>query len=586
MRLFCTFLLFISFSTLIINAQTCSPKRGIAYGHLSEADLKAISGGLSWWYNWYISPEDGVKNVYENYNMDYVPMAWGESFNETALRAFLDTHKNVKYILGFNEPNFKAQSNMSPTKVASLWPKIEAIAADYNLQIVGPAVNWCGECVSENGVTYSDPYQYLDDFFNACPTCKVDYIAVHNYMCYTGALTGFLDKFKKYGKKIWLTEFACWDQPTITVDMQKNLLLGALDYLDNDTMIYRYAWFTGDRSGAAPYIDLFKPAPGELSDLGKIYVNYYSSHDTTKFTAIPSRIEAESYTKMSGVALETTADEDGFIDVGWIDAGDWLTYNVDVPADGKYYVYLRVAANAATSIQLKENETTLSSVAISYTGGWQSWKTFRSEIQLTKGQHTLKLLAPTGNFNLNWITFTSSPNVAPTVEMCPTDTITQPINSYIFRAKALDADNDKLLYKWEKKSGLGIPKYPNGVNVDTLVVTGLTSGKYVYALTVSDGIDAVQGEAVLYVDKTTGIEQNKTSTITVYPNPVGDKLTISSVEKETSLMLIDQSGKVLYSAFYKNAQTLVELDFSHFVKGCYILQLKNKNGSLLFSVVK
>ncbi len=118
---------------LVINAQTKSTKKGIAYGYHSEADMAADSKGLSWWYNWAVSPDNGVKDVFGNYNMDFVPMAWNGGFDETALRAFYASHPNAKYLLGFNEPNFTTQANLTPRQAAALWPKLEAIAKDYNL---------------------------------------------------------------------------------------------------------------------------------------------------------------------------------------------------------------------------------------------------------------------------------------------------------------------------------------------------------------------------------------------------------------------------------------------------------------------
>ena len=101
-----------------------------------------MQGKVSWWYNWAVTPELPVRDHYEDYDMDFVPMAWNGAFNETALREFLDEHPNVKYLLGFNEPNFAEQANLTPQQAADLWPQLEAIADDYNLKLVAPAVNY------------------------------------------------------------------------------------------------------------------------------------------------------------------------------------------------------------------------------------------------------------------------------------------------------------------------------------------------------------------------------------------------------------------------------------------------------------
>ena len=78
--------------------------------------------------------------------------------------------RGAKYLLTFNEPDNGSQSNVSPTQAASLWPQIESIAATDGIPyIVSPAV--------ASSVTW------MQQFFNACTGCKVDYIAVHFYGC-------------------------------------------------------------------------------------------------------------------------------------------------------------------------------------------------------------------------------------------------------------------------------------------------------------------------------------------------------------------------------------------------------------------
>jgi len=431
-----------------------SEKRGIAYGNLSEADMAAISGGLSWWYNWYHQPEPGVADVYGNYSMDFVPMTWNNSFNETELRAYYATHPDAKYLLGFNEPDFTAQANMKPSQVAAAWPRLEAIAADYNLKIVGPAVNWCGECVSEGGVVFSNPYTYLDTFFSICQDCQVDYIAVHNYMCYSGALSDYIDGFKKYGKKIWLTEYACWDQPDINLTMQKNLMKGSIDYLENDTMVFRYAWFTGNRSGAYPFLDIFAPQSGKLTELGQFYVSYKAFiPDTGFYTPVPARIEAEHFSAMSGVSTETVSDFDGAEDVGWIDAKDWMEFNTDIPVEGNYFIYFRVSSNTSTSIVLKIDGEPADTLKVPSSGGWQNWKTLGKQTYLPAGKHKLMIYAPTGGFNLNWIRISDHPNTPPVANAGADQIITLPLNNTSLTSTCSDSENDLLSYKWTKVSG-------------------------------------------------------------------------------------------------------------------------------------
>lgn len=478
-------------------SQTKSTKRGIAYGYHSEADMAAISKGVSWWYNWYYQPENTVSMVYQNYGMDFVPMAWGKSFNEAGIRAYYASHPEAKYLLGFNEPNFISQANLKPSEAAALWPKLEKIAKDYGLKIVGPAVNYSGDPVQENGVTYSNPIAYLDAFFAACPSCQVDYIAVHNYMCYSGALADYINQFKKYNKPIWLTEFACWDQANITLAMQKGLILGALDYLESEPMVFRYSWFNGNRTGSSPYIDLFDAQSGKLTELGQLYVNYNPVHDPNSYSPIPARIEAESYSVMSGISIEATSDVSGIANVGWIDAGDWLQYNIDVPSTGDYTVYFRISANAATSLELRENNTTLQTVSVASSGGWQNWKTLQTTLHLTSGKHKLQLYTSKGMFNLNWLEITNS----------------------------------------------GQP---------TLISRPSFEGQR------------------------------------IYPNPVTDKLYIetNNDNQDTNVSIVELSGKVLYSKTFTGNTSRIEIDFSNFRHGSYIVQARNSKTNINQLIVK
>ena len=388
----------------MISMQLTAQKRGLAYGYHSPEDLEVMSPEISWWYNWYVAPENAVADVFPDYGFDFVPMTWNASFDENKLRQFLDQHPETKYLLAFNEPNFKDQANMTPSQIAAQWPRLESIANDYDLEIVGPAVNFCGNCVQENGVVYTDPVEYLDDFFAACPGCKVDHIAIHSYMNNIGALSWYVGLFKKYNKPIWLTEFAGWEQNgTINnINDQINFMIGAVDYLEADTSVFMYSWFIGRGQGINnyPYIDLLGDN-GELTQLGEVYKNM-PVHDLNNVVEIPSTIEAEAYNKMQGVLLEKTKDVSGFANVGYFDPGDWLEYKILVPQSKVYDLGFRFASTKVAGLKMLVDGTEKLSLTIPNYNGWQNWNTLQSQVYLEAGTHTIKLLAVTSGFNLNW----------------------------------------------------------------------------------------------------------------------------------------------------------------------------------------
>jgi len=240
------------FTSILIFSQN---KRGLAYGFHSYNDVEALTPEVSWWYNWSETPDTSIFDNFSNYTYEFIPMTWNGDFNEEVLRSFLTNHPETKYLLAFNEPNFLEQADMTPSEVVALWPTLEKIADDFNLEIVSPAVNFCGNCVTENGTTYNSPFDYLDDFFEQCPNCRVDHIAIHSYMNTIEALSWYVNEFKKYNRPIWVTEFAGWEENgnIESIDDQINYMISAVDYLESESDVFRYAWFIGRNNGINNY---------------------------------------------------------------------------------------------------------------------------------------------------------------------------------------------------------------------------------------------------------------------------------------------------------------------------------------------
>lgn len=246
-------------------------KRGVAYGHHSVADLGALSSGVSWWYNWAFTPDEALAGgAYRDEEVEYVPMIWGAGSDVEA--AAEDIPEDALTLLGFNEPNFGEQANLSAAEAAALWPDLEELAEARGLALVSPAVNFCG-----GNCQNTDPFDYLDDFFAACDGCRVDAIAVHIYVgCNPSGenhaewLINHVETYKtRFSQPIWLTEFACDDATSL--DVQQGFLEDAVEYLEAEPRIARYAWFAG-RADNVPYVDLLG-TDGQLTSLGQAYVN-------------------------------------------------------------------------------------------------------------------------------------------------------------------------------------------------------------------------------------------------------------------------------------------------------------------------
>src|SRR5436190_1067647 len=85
-------------------------------GGAAGAPGAAFYPAVRWWYNWSLSRSGG------NTGIEFVPMVWGSS----TINGTIPT--GSKYLLGFNEPNFKAQSNLTPQAAANAWPTLQTNA--------------------------------------------------------------------------------------------------------------------------------------------------------------------------------------------------------------------------------------------------------------------------------------------------------------------------------------------------------------------------------------------------------------------------------------------------------------------------
>jgi hypothetical protein len=261
-------------------AGAASAKRGIAYDLASPADLKALSPGVTWWYNWGPTPNAKVPANYRTrYRMDYFPMLWNDKFDTAGTLAFLKAHPTIHYLLVLNEPNVGGQAYLTPQQAAGLWPRYEAIAAKAKVKIVGPQITW------GTMPNYADPVMWLDAFYAAYESAhggrapRIDYLGFH---WYDYGLAGQLDRLGKYKKPFWVTEFANWHSQQdgaqiTTLAAQEKQMRAMVAICERRNDVFRYAWFTG-RVSPDPHFSSLLAAPGHLTKLGQLYLSLPYSH--------------------------------------------------------------------------------------------------------------------------------------------------------------------------------------------------------------------------------------------------------------------------------------------------------------------
>jgi hypothetical protein len=149
--------------------------------------------------------------------------------------------------------------------------------------------------------------------------------------------------------------------------------------------------------------------------------------------AVPGTVEAENFDeggegvayhdttagnsggqyRQTDVDIETTTDLGGGYSIGYVAAGEWLVYSVNVAASGTYTLQMRVAspyANGTFHVEIDGVNVT-GALTMPNTGGWQVWQNVtRTGISLTSGAHQMRvvfdsasLLGYVGNLNyLRW----------------------------------------------------------------------------------------------------------------------------------------------------------------------------------------
>jgi beta-glucanase (GH16 family) len=163
----------------------------------------------------------------------------------------------------------------------------------------------------------------------------------------------------------------------------------------------------GDSCGKAPYKGYLQTIPGKLEgenfDLGGNGVGYYDTDAANTGGA---------YRPTESVDIQACTDVNGGYNIGWIYAGEWLSYSINVTETNTYDFNFRAASSNAAGGDISaaiDGVDVTGLVHITSTGGLQTWATFsKKNIALKQGVHTLKILFNTAGYNFNYLTVTKS----------------------------------------------------------------------------------------------------------------------------------------------------------------------------------
>jgi hypothetical protein len=274
--------------------------------------------------------------------------------------------------------------------------------------------------------------------------------------------------------------------------------------------IGRLNWIKFTQTGAqAPQT----PFNGAISLPGVIEVeNFDNGGQGVAYNDLSGANEGNSTYRAESVDLEISGDTGGGVNVGYAQPGEWLEYTVSVATAGTYTLGVRVASMGAGGtfhIEL-DGQNVTGSIAVTDTGGWQTYQTItKAGLTLPAGQHVLRLAFDSaggsgfvGNFNyLQFTTATTPTNQPPAVNAGADQVIVLPATAALSGTASDDGlpTGNTLSTTWTRVSGAGTVTFGNAAARSTTAAFS-AAGTYVLRLTASDGSLSASDDITIVVN--------------------------------------------------------------------------------------
>ncbi len=400
------------------------------WSHMDQLVDLASSKGI------YIMPTfwsfDMVKTYQSNYYNQYRQIIndvnktqW---YIENFLVPFVQRYQNRPYVMGYdicNEPEHMwrgdTQSMISRNNVIRFIARCAAAINQYTTKPVTVGSKWV--IFNSNrytGWTFYDPHvgnNYSDASLQAQynnPNAYLDFYSPHWYQWQTAGAPF------THNVGDWLDNA---NKPVLIGETPGYNLVPNSEHSYNITLANYYkqsyqrgyagvcAWKNPHEDDGYGYFNSISPATNSFYNDYPHLVYPGSGGCSGSSVGITSNIQAESYCQMSGVATEATTDAGGGLNVGWIDAGDWMAYRVNVPAAGTYTIQYRVASQSGGGnirLERQGGGATYGTISVPSTGGWQTWTTISHNVQLSAGVQNIAIVAVNGGFNINWFRINSA----------------------------------------------------------------------------------------------------------------------------------------------------------------------------------
>lgn len=239
--------------------------------------------------------------------------------------------------------------------------------------------------------------------------------------------------------------------------------------------------------------------------------------------------------------------------IGWIAAGEWVEYTMDIASSGYYDLSFRFASDNQAGggpfhIELDDQLIT-GDIPITYTAGWDDWETsVVKDLEMPEGNHTMRLQFEHGEFNIANMTFTRIGDLpyGPPIAHAGNNisAISPNETAALDGSMSVDPDDDALTYAWTQINGPSMLIFEDNTLANTSV-SNLIDGIYTCELTVSDGQHQDSDQVLIIVSET----GNSDPTVVII-TPLGG----TSFEEGSNVLITatasDLEGEITKVEFY------------------------------------
>ena len=309
-----------------------------------------------------------------------------------------------------------------------------------------------------------------------------------------------------------------------------------------------------------PYLSMPFEIPGTIQSGNYDYYEGGKGQNISYFDSTTGNSGADTGNFRTNENVDAVVDAEGKT-VGWIEAGEWLEYTINVQQSGSYKMDYRYASDNSSAgpfyLEL-DGQAVSGNINVSGTGAWDNWATASvSNIDLLAGEHILRVAFTGGGFNLGDMSFEyeSALGYTPLIAEAGSNiTVEIPATTAQLNGSQSSIPNpSSTAYLWKQIYGPSVVVFDNTQSLNANI-SNLTTGIYKFELTLSEGTSSSKDQ--VYVNVQDGSNSLPTVSLTSPNNDevfvLGDAITLAASAS-------DFDGTIAKVIFY-NGDTILGED--------------------------